>query len=70
MKQHIYVVSIYNCVALEIIYQAHFLVVVNQTKIERPLECLQTQTGEDYRGTVKVTIDGVPCQRWDSLHPH
>ncbi|KAL0978718.1 hypothetical protein UPYG_G00174280 [Umbra pygmaea] len=26
--------------------------------------------GEDYRGKVNETTGGIPCQRWDSQHPH
>lgn len=26
--------------------------------------------GQDYRGTMNVTPEGVTCQRWDSQFPH
>ncbi|KAG9335230.1 hypothetical protein JZ751_005586 [Albula glossodonta] len=40
-----------------------------ETEIRTTTKCFQDQ-GEGYRGTVGVTPTGVPCQRWDSQHPH
>ena len=33
-------------------------------------DCKKSYFGNDYRGTLNVTIGGVPCQRWDSQMPH
>uniref|UniRef100_H3AXI3 Macrophage stimulating 1 n=1 Tax=Latimeria chalumnae TaxID=7897 RepID=H3AXI3_LATCH len=41
-----------------------------QTKqVEVTKECFK-QRGEGYRGQVNVTTSGIPCQRWNSRHPH
>ena len=43
---------------------------VNISGMNEPLECLETVTGESYRGRVNVTQDGVACQKWNSRFPH
>ncbi|XP_006633316.3 hepatocyte growth factor isoform X1 [Lepisosteus oculatus] len=40
-----------------------------KTDIDTTTKCFRGQ-GEQYRGTVAVTPDGVQCQRWDSQFPH
>ena len=32
--------------------------------------CKRTPQGREYVGTVSVTENGLPCQRWDSQFPH
>lgn len=33
-------------------------------------ECKDTPEGKEYRGTLNVTKDGIPCQRWEHDDPH
>ncbi len=33
-------------------------------------DCKQTAKGWNYTGTVSVTREGWPCQRWDEQSPH
>ncbi|KAF6034267.1 PKHD1L1 [Bugula neritina] len=34
-------------------------------------ECFATDRGREYRGTIAVTMDNIPCQRWDTdFAPH
>ena len=34
------------------------------------LECLQTSSGQEYKGEWSLTVSGRECQRWDSSEPH